>query len=66
MNAHDTLRSAIDLAIQGQNETIQAVTECDDPHQKSMLVRVSGLFNKLARDIYTELEREPNDDDGSD
>ena len=62
--AHPTLRAAAAHAIAGQNSVIKGVTEAvEDAHQKA-LVRVSGLFNKLAEDIYRELERlEPDEDD---
>ena len=66
--AHPTLRAAAALAIRGQNSVIEGVSEVvDDAHQKA-LVRVSGLFNRLAEDIYKELERlDPDEtDDGPD
>ena len=65
--AHPTLRAAAAHAIAGQNSVIEGVTEVvDDAHQKA-LVRVSGLFNKLAEEIYKEIERlDPDDDDGPD
>ena len=67
MTVWESLRSAAALAIQGQNETVMAAGEVTDDNHRVVLIKVSGLFNQLAQEVFRELERlEPDDDeDGS-
>ena len=64
MSVWVSLRSAAALAIQGQNETVLAAGDVTDDKHRSVLIKVSGLFNQLAQEVFRELERlEPDDDD---
>jgi hypothetical protein len=57
---HEFLQAAASLALKGQQEVLQGVP--DDAHREA-LVKASGLFNKLAQEIYTLLGRLERDDD---
>ena len=64
MSVWDNLRSAAALAIQGQNDTVLASGDVTDDKHRAVLIKVSGLFNQLAQEVFRELERlEPDDDD---
>jgi hypothetical protein len=60
---HEFLQAAASLALKGQQEVLQGVPECSDDAHREALVKASGLFNKLAQEIYTLLGRLERDDD---
>lgn len=64
--AHDILRAAAKVALQGQQSVIAGLDQVEDEYHRKALVDLSGQFNKLASVIYKTLqlmEREDGEDE---
>lgn len=64
---HEHLQLAASLALQGQQEVLKDFGDIADDAHREAIVTVSGLFNKLAQDVYRilgRLERDDDDDGG--
>jgi hypothetical protein len=60
---HEFLQAAASLALKGQQEVLQGVPDSTDDAHREALIKASGLFNKVAQDIYVLLGRLERDDD---
>lgn len=62
--AHDILKAAAKVALEAQTSVITNMHEVSDERHRRELVEVSGLFNKIAADIYRRLMQLERDEDG--